>query len=85
METKAIIPETLVEITAQVGGETVLIGETSIHVFDCLQGFKLEGLESQYKVQKGSQMPPIQIKAVLGEDPDSHCRIDKYEIEGQTE
>jgi hypothetical protein len=50
METKAIIPETLVEITAQVGGETVLIGKTSIQVFDCLPGFKLEGLESQYKV-----------------------------------
>lgn len=85
METTNIIPETLVEITAQVNDQTVLIGKTSIEVFDCLDGFKLEGLESSYKLQKGTEMPTIQLKGVLGEDPDNHCRIDKYEIEGKTD
>ena len=85
METKSIIPETLVEITAKVNGQIVLIGETSIHVFDCLKDFKLEGIESSYNVQVGTVIPMIQLKGAFGEDKDNHCRINKYEIEGKTD
>ena len=59
MDTETIIPETLVEITAKVGSQTVSIGRTSIEVFDCLAAFTLEGLETSYKAQVGADFETI--------------------------
>lgn len=51
IDTDSPIELTIIQITAQVGSQTILIANFTLEIYDCLPGVQFVGLESSYRAQ----------------------------------